>query len=165
MNTGTLQKRDDGFTLIELLVVILIIGILSAIAVPAFLSQRHKAWDVDAQTALRKAGQLVEAQRLNSGTVPDANGIFSTSPASATTQLQKDIRILTHRGDGTTAQDYALAFKATGATTFVMCSASKKYDEAQIFIYDSNTNRVSPKNTVTSGQTAADQNIPGSDCV
>jgi len=37
------RRQDKGFTLIELLVVIIIIGILSAIALPAFLNQANKA--------------------------------------------------------------------------------------------------------------------------
>lgn len=43
--TMTTTRSDDGFSLIELLVVMLIVGVLAAIAIPTFLTQRAKAHD------------------------------------------------------------------------------------------------------------------------
>ena len=54
-------KDEQGFTLIELLVVILIIGILAAIAIPAFLSQTSKASDSAAKTQVGTLQTAMEA--------------------------------------------------------------------------------------------------------
>jgi type IV pilus assembly protein PilA len=53
-------QDEKGFTLIELLVVILIIGILAAIALPAFLNQREKAQDSEAKSGARTVQTAME---------------------------------------------------------------------------------------------------------
>jgi type IV pilus assembly protein PilA len=61
-------STDDGFTLIELLVVILIIGILASIALPAFITQRAKAQDSEAISAVQTGQITMEALHIERST-------------------------------------------------------------------------------------------------
>ena len=53
-------RPANGFTVVELLVVMLILALLAAIAIPAFFSQREKARDADARSALAVAQGALE---------------------------------------------------------------------------------------------------------
>ncbi|GAB4148489.1 MAG: hypothetical protein Fur0046_27050 [Cyanobacteria bacterium J069] len=62
------KKGEEGFTLIELLVVIIIIGILSAIALPSFLNQANKAKQSEAATYVGSINRGQQAYYLEKNT-------------------------------------------------------------------------------------------------
>jgi type IV pilus assembly protein PilA len=58
-------QGQEGFTLIELLVVILIIGILAAVAIPAFLSQKGKGQDANVKADINSMQLAEESYATN----------------------------------------------------------------------------------------------------
>lgn len=58
---------DVGFTLIELLVVMIVIGVLAAIAIPAFVSQRARAHDASTKSDVSVVGKEIVTYYVDGG--------------------------------------------------------------------------------------------------
>ncbi len=69
-------SKESGFTLIELLVVMLILGILAAIALPAFFNQKDKAGDAKAKEYAHSAQVAIETYAT------DNNGSYAGAGAT-----------------------------------------------------------------------------------
>jgi type IV pilus assembly protein PilA len=107
-----MNKDEEGFTLIELLVVVIIIGILAAIAIPAFLGQRERARRGSVQSDLRNVAVSAETFFTDEGTY---NGF--EDDALFEDYAESDGVVLTSVDADTTATSYCVGATHPGLPT------------------------------------------------
>ena len=113
--------NEAGFTLIELLVVVLIIGILAAIAIPSFLSQKSKATDSSAKELARTAETTAETYATDHGgnyasmSVAELESYEKTiiSCPNSSNACLKEVTV-----EGTGSEGYTVTTEATDGHTF-----------------------------------------------
>ena len=121
----TRQKQNNllqkGFTLVELMIVIVIVGVLSAVALPNFLSQTDKAKATEGKTAISSVLKQAQAAFIENGQAPTTTSACSGSTPTAGTMQDlygaacDDIQKFNYTATNTgTAPDFIYEVTATG---------------------------------------------------
>lgn len=109
------RRSEKGFTLIELLVVVIIIGLLAAIAIPAFLGQRNKANDAAAKSLVRNGATAMEAYFSDGNTYVGADN--TTLP-----KIEPNIKWV---ASGGLAKNDEVSYGTPTATSYTLQSTSQ----------------------------------------
>lgn len=134
------RKKDAGFTLIELLVVIIIIGILSAIALPSFLNQSNKAKQSEAKqyvgTVTRTQQSYYMENNRFGGTLQD----MSNPIASETTNYNYNVTLAATNATQVvnTGTSKTAALRSYAGSVFVVTNATTSETNTVAVVCESN---------------------------
>ena len=120
-------RDEEGFTLIELLVVVIIIGILAAIAIPAFLNQRESAWVSSAESDARNAAIQVETEYTSNDAYPADGTDLTTLGVETSTGVTLDYTLA---ADGNSYTIEACHDQVEASCAVPFANATATYDSA-----------------------------------
>ena len=123
-----------GFTLIELLVVVLIIGILSAVALPQYTKSVNKSRAAQALPVIKSLMQAVEVYFMANGTAPE-------SLEDVDINISSDM-IFTDSPDSTKPLKYMFRITKTGSIQAKAASVDMPHYEAHPAATASSGNKV-----------------------
>lgn len=128
------QRNTQGFTLLELLVVVIIVGVLSALALPNLMGQVGKARESEAKSNLSTIGQAQQTYFFEEGIFADDiaklditfdQGYYSyPNPSTADVSKVKH-QAISLNADATSTRNYSLGvYFDSSQFNLVLCQST-----------------------------------------
>lgn len=126
------MKKQQGFTLMELMIAVALVGILAAIAIPAYKGYAQRSARAAVQADLVAAATTMERLKAQNFTYAGASAgttFPAVSPRDSAAGMQKyDINLIYLKSDGTVAAtgDPVAGFEVQAVSTNLFDSSKKE---------------------------------------